>query len=80
MTTASRGYGREHRMMRKFLLASYVPGKTLCWRCQRPISDPPSKVHLGHDDADRTIWRGLEHRRCNIGASNRPNPPRRPRW
>jgi hypothetical protein len=79
MTTASRGYGREHRQLRVFMLAGYRPGITCCVRCGKPISDPPRLVHLDHTD-DRAGYLGLSHARCNIGASNRPNPPRRPRW
>jgi hypothetical protein len=78
-STSGRGYGTEHQRLRAQLLASYQPGITMCWRCQQPISDPPSRIHLGHDDNDRRVWRGLEHLICNITAANRNRKRKRPR-
>lgn len=40
-----------------------------CWRCGRPID--PTNWHLGHDDHDRTIYRGPECPSCNLGAAGR---------
>jgi hypothetical protein len=33
--------------------------------------------HLGHDDNDRTVYRGPEHPCCNVGAPRRTPPPAR---
>jgi hypothetical protein len=51
------------------MIAAYIPGVTVCWRCGQPISDPPRRVHLGHDDDDRTIYRGPEHASCNTASA-----------
>lgn len=40
-----------------------------CWRCGHPIN--PRDWHLGHDDADRTKYRGPEHPKCNLSAAGR---------
>lgn len=74
-------YGREHKALRAYLIARYVPGVTACWRCGLPITTLRTRdVHLGHDDDNPAIWRGLEHARCNesSGAArgNREGPPR----
>ena len=38
----------------------YVPGVTICWRCQKPIIETNlTKIHLGHDDDNPHLWRGL---------------------
>jgi len=76
-SAADRGYGSEHRKLRAQLLATYQPGVTLCWRCGKPISDPPHRIHLGHDD--NRVWRGLEHLICNITAANRNRKRKRQR-
>jgi hypothetical protein len=60
-------YGREHKRLRALLLARYIPGITLCWRCHQPITTLRTRdIHLGHDDNNPHIWRGLEHAACNI--------------
>lgn len=81
-TTNQRGYGRTHRHLR----AQYVPlvksGNAICWRCGTPIA-PNAKWDLGHDDEDRTKWKGPEHigRECPAGGNRatkargaKPNP------
>lgn len=65
-------YGREHRRLRRALLAAYIPGLTTCWRCGKPITTLRTRdIHLGHDDDNPSIWRGLEHATCNIEAGAR---------
>lgn len=67
--TTSRGYGAKHQRLREQLLASFQRGQ-LCARCGRPITSR-SDAQLGHDDHDRTRYRGLEHVRCNEATSGR---------
>lgn len=43
-------------------------GGVCCWRCGGEIP-PGSKWHLGHDDHDRTVYRGPEHALCNLRAA-----------
>lgn len=70
-TTPERGYGYRHQQMRKQLVALLRQGHTLeCWRCHGPITHE-GDMHLGHDDYDRTIYRGPEHRQCNLSAAGR---------
>lgn len=67
-STAARGYGAEHRKLRAAWKPKVEAGEVTCWRCGRPIP-PGSKWDLGHDDNDRTIYRGPEHRgQCNRRA------------
>lgn len=70
-----------HPQLRALLLSRYIPGITLCWRCEQPITTlRPRDIHLGHDDDNPQIWRGLEHRACNTSAGasrgNKMGPPR----
>lgn len=86
-STAARGYGGEHAKLRKRITELVESGGAVCWRCGQLIV--PRKIrrkdgrlvsnwHLGHDDNDRTVYRGPEHERCNIGAVSR-NKARRNR-
>jgi hypothetical protein len=69
-------YGREHKRLRRLLLARYIPGVTLCWRCEQPITTLRTRdIHLGHDDDNPHIWRGLEHKLCNERAGGRIGGP-----
>lgn len=69
LTTKQRGYGAPHRAERERWRPLVESGQTICWRCGLPIrADAP--WDLGHDDNDRTIWRGPEHRgRCNRSSA-----------
>jgi hypothetical protein len=60
-----------------------------CWRCGERIL-PGAKWDLGHDDLDRSITRGPEHRLCNRRTQAhrvereqelaKPQPRRVSRW
>lgn len=72
-TRQQRGYGHTHRQLRAELQAKQNAGHTLtCWRCGQPIHDT---FHLGHDDHDRTRYRGPEHPACNTATNGRHTPP-----
>lgn len=43
-------------------------GVLTCWRCGGPIYEA-ADMHVGHDDHDRSITRGAEHRLCNLRAA-----------
>jgi hypothetical protein len=43
-------------------------GFLTCWRCGDPIYTADN-THLGHDDFDRSITRGAEHKACNLRAA-----------
>lgn len=69
--TNVRGYGRDHQQERARWQRRLDLGETiLCWRCGARIH-PLEPWDLGHDDHDRTVYRGPEHRRCNRGAGGR---------
>jgi len=67
--TTQRGYGSDHQALRRQLLGQFVPGQ-LCWRCGKPIASIDD-AQLGHDDQDRSRYRGLEHVRCNEATAGR---------
>ncbi|WP_109507220.1 hypothetical protein [Nocardioides speluncae] len=81
-STTERGYGNEHQKMRAQIKRDVVdPGLGYCWRCGRWI-DPAKPWDLGHDDHDRSTYRGPECRPCNRGTRRRDRQERRPprRW
>jgi hypothetical protein len=67
--TTARGYGAAHQRKREQLLAAFQPGQP-CARCGQPIASADD-ADLGHDDSDRSQYRGLEHKRCNRATSGR---------
>ena len=67
-STRARGYGGEHQALRKPIATLVASGNAVCWRCGRPIL-PWMQWDLGHDDFDRSIYRGLEHRHCNRSSA-----------
>ena len=71
--TTQRGDGSEHQALRKDLAETFVPGQP-CARCGRPIASVDD-ADLGHADGQQG-YRGLEHSRCNRGASRRGTRPR----
>jgi hypothetical protein len=71
--TTATGYGAAHQRARKAALAALRDGDP-CSRCGGPLYRG-QKLHLDHDDIDRSQYRGLAHAYCNVAASNRS--PRR---
>jgi hypothetical protein len=62
-----RGYDSEHVRLRRQLAPQVALGQTECWRCGRVIA-PGEPWDLGHDDRDRSLYRGPEHEWCNRRA------------
>jgi hypothetical protein len=69
-STTDRGYGWQHQKIRKQWAPLVAAGGVTCWRCGRPI-EPGQAWDLGHDDHDRTVYRGPEHRAPNRLAGAR---------
>lgn len=69
-STAERGYGRAHKLQRERWRPLVEAGDASCWRCGNPI-DPTQPWDLGHDDNDRTKYKGPEHPLCNRRTSGR---------
>lgn len=79
-TTTERGYGSAHQRERARVKRDVVDkGLGVCWRCGGWI-DPSMPWDLGHDDLDRSVYRGPEHRgrECPAGG-NRATSGRRKR-
>lgn len=67
--TSARGYGPAHRRLRAKLAPSVDAGLVDCWRCGQRIQVGQA-WDLGHDDNDRSIYRGPEHAGpCNRHAA-----------
>lgn len=72
--TTSRGYGRSHRTLRASYQFKMDKGETFtCWRCGGYIN--PEHWHLGHDDHDRSKYRGPECVPCNTATFRRNQAP-----
>ena len=69
-TTSQRGYGTAHVKLRAKWAHKVAMGDVLCWRCGLRIS-ALEPWDLGHDDTDRNLYRGPEHRACNRAVSGR---------
>lgn len=69
-STNARGYGAEHKKLRKQVEPLVRAGKAICWRCGERI-EPTDDFDLGHDDDDRTKYRGPEHVGCNRATASR---------
>jgi hypothetical protein len=67
-TTTERGYGPDHRALREQYRPLVEAGMVRCWRCGEPIN-PGDAWDLGHDDLDRSVYRGPEHRAHNRATS-----------
>ena len=66
----ARGYGPAHRLRRRMLAPRVEAGHEYCARCCERIL-PGEPWDLGHDDYDRRLYLGPEHRRCNRSAAGR---------
>ena len=69
-TTTQRGYGVDHQRERARWQRIVETGEASCWRCKLPIG-PTDPWDLGHDDHDRTRYRGPEHPHCNRAEGGR---------
>jgi hypothetical protein len=64
-------YPGSHQAIRRALAPQVAAGTVTCWRCGQLIR-PGEPWDLGHDDHDRSIYRGPEHAgRCNRAAGAR---------
>jgi hypothetical protein len=73
--TTARGYGAPHQQKRADWAPIVATGTVRCWRCGELIA-AGEEWDLGHDDHDRRITRGPEHRRrCNRATSSRRARP-----
>lgn len=61
-------YSHAHRQLRKRLAEVVEAGQGRCWRCGKWIH-PLEPWDLGHDDNDKSVWRGIECRKCNRGTA-----------
>ncbi len=69
-TKQQRGYDADHDRLRAAYQRRMDAGETFdCWRCHQPIN--PHHWHLGHDDHDRTRYRGPECPPCNTATKGR---------
>jgi hypothetical protein len=61
-STTTGGWGAKHQALRAQYVKRMEQGERFnCWRCGLPIK-PGAPFDLGHDDHDRSITRGPEHR------------------
>ena len=69
-TRQARGYGVKHDRLRAHWRARMLAGERVnCWRCGNPLTF--DAFDLGHDDHDRSTYRGPECVRCNRATSGR---------
>lgn len=71
-TRQQRGYDQQHQDLRAHYQRRMAAGEAfICWRpdCDKPID--PTNWHLGHDDHDRSVYRGPECVSCNTATSGR---------
>jgi hypothetical protein len=66
-TSTERGYGSAHQRLRREYELRMRAGEVFhCWRCGAEID--PDAWHLGHDDHDRSVYRGPECVPCNTAT------------
>ena len=74
-TRQQRGYDAAHDRLRADYQRRMDAGERFtCWRCAeagRPHDVDPAAWHLGHDDHDRTRYRGPECPAGNLATSGR---------
>lgn len=79
-STTDRGYGAAHQRERAKWKPKVDAGVVDCWRCGKRIKPDPTLTgdgwDLGHDDNDRSIYRGPEHSTCNRSKTGRAAPRR----
>jgi hypothetical protein len=68
LDATARGYDGAHNALRRRVAPTVNAGHAACWRCRQVII-PDTSWDLGHDDHNRSIYRGPEHRRCNRSAA-----------
>lgn len=69
-TRQQRGYDATHDTLRAEFQRRMDAGHRFnCWRCTKPID--PTHWHLGHDDHNRTVYRGPECVPCNLATAGR---------
>ena len=68
-TREQRGYGAEHKRLRRQLEGKVKSGTARCGICGTPIR-PDEAWHLDHS-ADRTTYRGPAHVACNTADGGR---------
>lgn len=69
-TRQERGYDAAHDALRADYQQLMSAGVSFeCWRCGDPID--PEHWHLGHDDHDRSVYRGPECLPCNLATRGR---------
>lgn len=71
-TRQQRGYTKHHDALRAHWQHRMDTGEQVhCWRpnCGQVID--PNNWHLGHDDHNRTIYRGPECPLCNLQAAGK---------
>lgn len=69
-TRQQRGYDAAHEAERARWTPLVATGNVKCWRCGEYIPGA-GPFDLGHDDLDRTKYRGPEHVSCNRATSGR---------
>jgi len=65
-----RKWGRPHRRVRAEWEPLVAAGQVDCWRCGKRIQ-PGQPWDLGHDDNDRSVYRGPECIPCNRATHGR---------
>jgi hypothetical protein len=61
-------YSYAHRQLRKRWAKVVEAGEAHCWRCGRWLH-PQGPWDLGHDDRDKSVYRGPECLPCNRGTA-----------